>query len=86
MNAKLIFKTIFILAVLLLLVLLGQHNKGYVTFSLPPILPKDIKLQSAVMYYTFFAIGLLTGTILTASSGGSSSGGGGKKSKSKSDK
>ncbi|MCA1480839.1 hypothetical protein I6F37_38590, partial [Bradyrhizobium sp. NBAIM08] len=50
MNAKLIFKTIFFLAVLFLLVLMGQYNRGSVTFVLPPVLPK-ITQSAAIMYY-----------------------------------
>lgn len=74
MNAKLLFKTIFLLIVLLLLVVMGLNNKEIVSFSLPPLLTK-FKLQSAIMYFAFFAIGTLTGTVLTA--GGSGRGGGG---------
>lgn len=76
MNAKLLFKTIFLMLVLLLLVLIGMHNKEIVTFRLPPILPQIVKQPAAIMYFSFFAVGVLTGTILTAGSGG----GGGKKS------
>ena len=80
MNAKLLFKTIFLLVILLLLVLMGMHNKGMVDFSLPPILPKTVKLQAALMYFGFFAVGVLTGTILTAGGGGKRSGSSGGKS------
>ena len=69
MNAKLFFKTIFLIAILLLLVLMGMNNKASVSFSLPPILPKTISQPAAIMYFAFFAIGVLTGTILTAGSG-----------------
>lgn len=77
MNAKLIFKTIFLLIVLFLLVLMGMHNRSQVDFSLPPILPHTVKLQAALMYFGFFAVGVLTGTVLTAGGGkkGGSSGG-----------
>lgn len=69
MNAKLIFKTVFLIVVLLMLVLIGMNNPSEVTFSLPPVLPKRIKLPAAIMYFAFFAIGIVTGTILTAGSG-----------------
>ena len=69
MNAKLFFKTLFLIAILLLLVLMGMNNKSTVSFSLPPILPKTISQPAAIMYFAFFAVGVLTGTILTAGSG-----------------
>ena len=80
MNAKLIFKTFFLIVVLLLLVLMGMYNRGTVPFSLPPILPKTVTQPAAIMYMVFFALGLLTGTILTA--GGKKGGSSGKTSKS----
>ncbi|MBI5801400.1 MAG: hypothetical protein HZA92_11875 [Verrucomicrobia bacterium] len=76
MNAKLLLKTLFLLVVLFFLVLMGRENRGTVEFTLPPVLPQKITLPSAVMYFAFFAVGVVTGTVLTA--GGGKSGGGGK--------
>ena len=73
MNAKLLFKTIFLIIVLLLLVLMGMHNRGLISFSLPPLLNQTISQPAAIMYFGFFAIGVLTGTVLTA--GGKRGGG-----------
>ena len=78
MNAKLMFKTIFLIAVLLLLVLMGMNNRQRAELSLPPILPKTQSQPAAIMYFTFFAVGVLTGTILTAGGGGKKGGGKGK--------
>jgi hypothetical protein len=69
MNAKLIFKTLFLILMLLFLVLMGMENRQLVNFTLPPILPKKIVQPAAIMYYIFFAVGVLTGTILTAGGG-----------------
>jgi uncharacterized integral membrane protein len=66
MNAKLLLKTVFVIAILLLLVIMGMYNRGIVELSLPPILSKAQKLPAAVMYFGFFAVGVLTGTVLTA--------------------
>ena len=66
MNAKLILKTVFLIAVLLLLVIMGMNNRQSVSLSMPPLLPKTIKMSAAFMYFGFFAIGMLTGAILTA--------------------
>jgi uncharacterized integral membrane protein len=74
MNAKLLFKTIFLLVMLLLLVLIGNQNRGNVSFTLQPLV-KSVSQPAGIMYFGFFAVGVLTGTILTAG-GGKSSGGG----------
>lgn len=75
MNAKLLFKTVFLIVMLLFLVLMGMNNRGTVSFSLPPILPKDVSQPAALMYFGFFAIGFLSGTVLTAGGGGGKKGG-----------
>ncbi len=76
MNAKLIFKTVFLIVVAMLLVLMGMNNKGHILLSLPPLLPHSFSQPSAIMYVGFFGLGFLSGTILTA--GGGKGGGGGK--------
>ncbi len=68
MNAKLLFQAIFSLAVLLLLVLMGLHNKETVTFHLPPLIP-NFTQKAAIMYFAFFAVGFLTATIVIAGGG-----------------
>lgn len=74
MNAKLLFKTVFAMVILLVLVIMGMNNRGSVSFSLPPILPKAVSQPAAIMYFAFFAAGVITGTVLTA--GGGKKGGG----------
>lgn len=81
MNAKLLLKTLFFIVILLLLVLMGMHNRGSVDFTLPPLLKSSIRQPAAIMYFAFFAVGVLTGTIMTAGTGGKK-GGGSKSSKS----
>lgn len=71
MNAKLLFKTLFTMLMLLLLVMMGIHNKGAVQFSLPPILPKAISQPAGIMFFAFFALGFVTSTILKVGSKGS---------------
>ena len=66
MNTKLILKTLFLILILFLLVLMGMGNPEKVRFSLPWLMPRPIPLPAAVMYFAFFAVGVLTGTILTA--------------------
>jgi uncharacterized integral membrane protein len=75
MNTKLLLKTLFLIVVLLLLVLMGMHNQTKITFTLPPLMEKSITQPAALMYFAFFAIGFLTGTVLTAGGGGKRGGG-----------
>lgn len=74
---KLFFKTIFAMAILALLVLMGLHNRNTVSFAMPPVLPKAITQPAAIMYFTFFAVGFVTGTVLTAGGGKKGATGGG---------
>ena len=75
MNAKLMFKTLFLILVLLLIVLMGMNNRSPVNLFLPPIFKDAVTQPAAIMYIGFFAVGLLTGTVMTA---GGKRGGGGK--------
>jgi uncharacterized integral membrane protein len=70
MNAKLLFKMVFLILVLLVLVMMGMNNRSSVAFVLPPLIPRAITQPAAIMYFAFFAIGVLTGTVLTAGGGG----------------
>jgi uncharacterized integral membrane protein len=81
MNAKLLLKTVFLIVMLLLLVLIGLHNKQSVAFSLPPLTAKSVQLPAALMYFVCFAVGLLTGTVLSAGGGRKGASGGGKSAK-----
>jgi uncharacterized integral membrane protein len=76
MNAKLLFKIIFLIAIAVLLVLMGMNNRQVVEFNLPPILPKAEQQPAALMYIAFFGLGLLSGAILVA--GGPKASGGGR--------
>ncbi|HWD93840.1 MAG TPA: hypothetical protein VG938_15980 [Verrucomicrobiae bacterium] len=69
MNPKLLLKTIFVIAILSLLVIMGMNNRQDVQLSLPPLLNKTQKVPAALMYFEFFAIGVITGTIMIAGSG-----------------
>jgi uncharacterized integral membrane protein len=77
MNAKILLKSLFVVLVLLLLVLMGMNNRGMVEFALPPLISKRIQQPAALMFFAFFAIGFLTGTIVWAG-GGKRSGSGGR--------
>jgi uncharacterized integral membrane protein len=66
MNAKLLLKTSLLIAILSLLVIMGMHNRQTVELSMPPLLPKVQRLPAALMYFGFFALGVVSGTLLTA--------------------
>ena len=65
MSIKLLLRTIFLVLILLLLVIMGMNNRQTVGLSLPPILPKMQKMPAAIMYFAFFAVGVVSGTMLT---------------------
>ena len=73
MNIKLLLRTIFLVLVLLLLVIMGMNNRQTVSLSLPPILPKGQNLPAAIMYFGFFGVGVLSGTMLSGGKKGGAS-------------
>jgi uncharacterized integral membrane protein len=58
-------KIVFVTAVFLLLVLMGVHNRETVDFNLPPLMSKVVAQPAALMYFAFFAVGLITGALLS---------------------
>jgi uncharacterized integral membrane protein len=66
MNPKLILKTLFMIAILSLLVIMGANNPQNVSLSMKPLPIKTQSYPAYFMYFGFFAIGVLTGTVLTA--------------------
>jgi uncharacterized integral membrane protein len=67
MNAKTLFKSVFFMAVLLVLLLMGMHNRSPVDFSLPPVMKQTFQQPAALMYFAFFGFGVLTGIVVTPS-------------------
>jgi len=74
MNTKLLLKTTVLIAILLLLVVMGMRNPQVVELRMTPLMPKVQRLPAALMYFGFFAVGVLTGTLLTAGSKGAKGG------------
>ena len=70
MNTKHLLKTVFLIAVLLLLVIMGMNNLQNVDRKMSPILSKPQTLPAAIMYFAFFAVGVLSGTVISAGSRG----------------
>jgi uncharacterized integral membrane protein len=75
MNTKLLLKTLLAIFVALLLVLMGMNNPYQVAFRLPPLIKDAVNGPAALMYFAFFAVGLLTGVCLMAGSGKKGGGG-----------
>jgi len=65
MKLMLLIKTAFVMAIFLLLVLMGVHNRGPVDFSCPPFIANVVQQPAALMYFAFFAVGVITGTVIT---------------------
>ena len=51
------------MAVLFLLVVMGMYNRGTVDFQLPLLLHQEVRQPAALMYFGFFAVGVMTGTL-----------------------
>jgi uncharacterized membrane protein YciS (DUF1049 family) len=64
MKATVILKVVVITAIFLLLVMIGLNNRATVDFRLPPVLAEAVRQPAALMYFGFFAVGVLTGAVL----------------------
>lgn len=65
MKLMLLIKTGFVMGIFLLLVLMGVYNRGQVDFTCPPLIANTVQQPAALMYFAFFAVGVITGTIIT---------------------
>jgi hypothetical protein len=66
---KLFLKTVFALLVAAFLIQVILNNRSSVSLDLPPVLKKPFTQPAAMMYFGFFAVGFLTGKVLTGSKG-----------------
>ena len=64
MNLTMLIKMVFVTAIFLLLVLMGVHNRALIDFNLPPLMSPIVQKPAALMYFAFFAVGLITGAVL----------------------
>jgi uncharacterized membrane protein YciS (DUF1049 family) len=72
MSFKVIFKTVVFLAVLFVMLYIGVNNRQTADFYFPMVQEKKISTEAAMIYFAMFAVGVLTGMVLTAGSGGGS--------------
>ena len=69
MKAMMLIKIAVVTVIFFLLVLMGLHNRATVDFNLPPLLASQVEQPAALMYFAFFAVGLMTGAILCSGGG-----------------
>jgi len=69
MNIISLIKLLFATAVLSVLVLIGVNNRDLVAFKLPPLMTQVVQQPAALMYFGFFAVGLISGAILSIGGG-----------------
>ena len=60
-----IIKLVFAVVIVALLVMTSLNNSGQVDFNFPPLLTQGVKQPAALMYFGFFAIGLVSGAIFS---------------------
>lgn len=65
MKAMMLIKIAFVAVIFMLLVMMGLYNRATVDFNLPPLLSSEVQQPAALMYFAFFAVGLITGAILS---------------------
>jgi uncharacterized membrane protein YciS (DUF1049 family) len=65
-----LIKLLFATAIFALLVLIGVYNRTEVDFNLPPLMAQVVKQPAALMYFAFFAVGLITGAVLSLGGNG----------------
>ena len=68
-NARLLIKLVFVLAVLLFMVMMGMSNHHPTRFKLDKF-GWDFETQAAIMYFIFFGVGLITGAVIAVGGGG----------------
>ncbi|MEY4386904.1 MAG: hypothetical protein RLY20_2187 [Verrucomicrobiota bacterium] len=62
--ARLIFKSVFIIALLLVLVIISMNNKQTVELDMQPLVKAVQKQPAAIIYFGFFSVGFLAGAVL----------------------
>ena len=63
---KLFLRALVFLAATFVVVYIGMTNTATIPFRFPILFDHDIKQPAAIMFFAFFAVGVLTGTILTS--------------------
>jgi uncharacterized membrane protein YciS (DUF1049 family) len=69
MSFKVFFKTLVFLVVLFVMLYIGMENRQSADFYFPIMQEKKFTTDAAMIYYAMFAVGVLTGMVLTAGSG-----------------
>jgi len=67
---KLLVKIIVVIVALLFMLLMGMANQDQVTFRMALFNVQTNPIPSALMYFIFFGVGLITGGVLALGTGG----------------
>jgi len=65
MNAKVLFKSVLLTALLVLVLLLSWHNRATVDFNLLPMWNQSFHGPVALMGFVFLGVGMLMGLIMS---------------------
>lgn len=79
MSFKTLLRTLVFLALFFVVLYLGMNNLQTIEFSFPLALQHNIREPAAIIYFGFFAVGVLAGTMFHGSGKGGGGGGGSKK-------
>lgn len=66
---KIFFRALVFLALLFLVVYVSMNNTHAVDFFFPVLSAQKVRLTAAILFFAFFAIGVLAGTMLGAGGG-----------------
>lgn len=64
MNAKVLFKSVFLTGLLVLVLLLSWHNRAIVDFNLLPVWNESFHGPVALMGFVFLGVGMLMGLVM----------------------
>jgi uncharacterized membrane protein YciS (DUF1049 family) len=66
MSPSVLFRTIFFLLLLFVVVYIGTENTQTITFNFPLVLDKPARTSASLVYFAVFAVGVIAGTLFNA--------------------
>jgi len=76
MSPAVLFRTIFFLLILFVVIYIGTENTQTIDFHFSLLLDKPARTSAALVYFAVFSVGVIAGTLFNAGAG--KSGGRGK--------
>ncbi len=74
MNAKIFFRTLGFLLILLLVILISTENIQQIDFHFSLLRDKPVRAPAAFVYFALFAVGVVGGTLLHGGGSGGAAG------------